>query len=201
MPRPFTETEREEIRAALIATARTHFGNRGYRKVNVAEIAREAGIGKGSVYLFFDSKASLFMAVAEVVEVEVREAYVRASAELSLPTARDRLKHLLSFHGQALNRDPFLQVALDPEETGGIFGETPPSVSEAHRRADVAFFEQLLASWKREGVEHTIDASLLTSAVRALFIVLLNRELIGSDRITQVFDVLADGVARTLTQE
>ncbi len=200
MPRPFTEGERDEIRERLISTARAHFGSRGYRKANVAEIARYSGIGKGSVYLFFESKAALFMAVAEVVETEVREAFLRESCEQGLRTARERVKHLLAFHVEALERDPFLKVALDPEETASLFREIPPTVAEAHQRADVEFFEELLATWSEEGAGHTIDARVLTAVLRALYVVLLHRELVGDDRIEQVLDLLGEGVASTLTR-
>lgn len=200
MPRPFTDAERKEIHARLIATARAHFGDRGYRKANVAEIARDAGIGKGSVYLFFDSKAALFMSVAEVVETEVREAFLRDARDRSLPTARERLEHLFAFHVRALDRDPFLHVALDPEETASLFREMPPAVAESHRQADVAFFEEILASWTEEGASHAIDARVLAEVLRALYVILLHRELIGSEDIEQLLDLCGEGVARTLTE-
>lgn len=200
MPRAFTEAERDEIRERLIAAARGHFGSRGYRKANVAEIARRSGIGKGSVYLFFESKAALFMAVADVVETEVRNAYLRESRKRRLRTARERLAHLLAFHVEALDRDPFLKVALDPEETASLFREMPLAVAQAHQGADVEFFEDLLETWSEEGAAHTIDPRVLTAVLRALYVVLLHRELVGDDSIERVLDLLGEGVASTLTR-
>lgn len=199
MPRPFTEPERHEIRERLVATARVHFGIRGYRKANVADIAKEAGIGKGSVYLFFESKAVLFMAVAERVEAEGRESYLRDARERHLPTARARLEHLLTFRVGAVDRDPFIKVVLDPEETASLVRDLPPEVATAHQKADVDFFERLLATWRDEGVEHTIDARMLTAVLRALYLVLLHRELVGHDPIEEVLDLLSSGVSTTLT--
>jgi AcrR family transcriptional regulator len=166
----------------------------------VAEIARRSGIGKGSVYLFFESKAALFMAVAEVVETEVRNAYLRESRKRRLRTARERLAHLLAFHVEALDRDPFLKVALDPEETASLFREMPLAVAQAHQGADVEFFEDLLETWSEEGAAHTIDPRVLTAVLRALYVVLLHRELVGDDSIERVLDLLGEGVASTLTR-
>jgi len=39
------------------------FGRFGFKKASVEDIARQAGVGKGSVYLHFESKEALFEAV------------------------------------------------------------------------------------------------------------------------------------------
>ena len=40
--------------------ATSHFVRFGYRKANIAEIAIDAGIGKGTVYLHFENKKRTF---------------------------------------------------------------------------------------------------------------------------------------------
>jgi AcrR family transcriptional regulator len=39
------------------------FGHFGFKKASIEDIARQAGVGKGSVYLHFESKEALFEAV------------------------------------------------------------------------------------------------------------------------------------------
>jgi AcrR family transcriptional regulator len=39
-----------------------HFAERGYEDVRIEEIAREAGVAKGAVFGYFESKAGLFLA-------------------------------------------------------------------------------------------------------------------------------------------
>ncbi len=51
------KTKREDI----LAAAAKIFGSRGFYLANMADIAEEAGIGKGTVYEYFDSKSSLFI--------------------------------------------------------------------------------------------------------------------------------------------
>lgn len=201
MPRPFSEAERTDIRNQLLEVARRHFTRFGYRKANVADIAREAGIGKGSFYLFFDSKATAFMAVAEIVEEEVRTAFLEESRERPDAGARDRVEHLLAFHAGALDREPFLRVALDPLEAASLFRELPQSTADAHQRRDAAFFEQLLIEWADDGISISADAATLMSVLRALYVIALHRETVGRDTIAEVLYLLSTGAARALTEQ
>ena len=54
-------TKRELIIHAAIKV----FGRTGLEKGKIADIAREAGIGKGTVYEYFRSKDELFQAIEE----------------------------------------------------------------------------------------------------------------------------------------
>ncbi len=51
------------VQKTLIKVATNHFIRFGYRRANIAEIARDAGIGKGTIYLHFKNKRELFSAV------------------------------------------------------------------------------------------------------------------------------------------
>lgn len=200
MPRPFTDDERADIRERLLRVARQHFSRFGYRKANVAEIAGEAGIGKGSFYLFFPSKAAAFMAVADEVESEIRTAFLQESRRRPDAGARARLEHLLAFHLAAIDQEPFLRVALDPSEAANLFRAVPPAAAEAHRQRDVAFFEELLAEWANEGEALAADPAVLMSSLRALYVVALHRDLVGGEAISDVLDLLAGGIARALAE-
>jgi AcrR family transcriptional regulator len=50
-------------RAEIVDAARTVFAQRGFARGIIDEIAREAGIAKGTVYLYFRSKNEIFKAV------------------------------------------------------------------------------------------------------------------------------------------
>ncbi|MEZ4448762.1 MAG: helix-turn-helix domain-containing protein [Nannocystaceae bacterium] len=49
-------------RRRLIDAAIERFVAQGYRKTNIDEIARDAGVAKGTVYLYFESKPALLLA-------------------------------------------------------------------------------------------------------------------------------------------
>lgn len=51
---------KEQKRADIIAAAAKVFRRHGFHKAKIEVIAKEAGIGKGTVYEYFDSKKDLF---------------------------------------------------------------------------------------------------------------------------------------------
>ena len=50
-----------EVQRKIIRVATRFFADVGYRRTNIADIAIESGIGKGSIYLHFKSKKDLFL--------------------------------------------------------------------------------------------------------------------------------------------
>ena len=52
-------------RAAILDAALPVFGRYGYRRTSMDDIAREAGIAKGTVYLSFASKEEVFQALSQ----------------------------------------------------------------------------------------------------------------------------------------
>ncbi len=67
-------------RQAIIAAARTLFAKQGYEETTIAEIARAAGVGVGTVYLYFNNKRQILVEVSVSVTVDLAE--VMESPEL-----------------------------------------------------------------------------------------------------------------------
>lgn len=53
-----------ERRAAILAAAQTCFWRSGIRRTAIEDVALEAGLAKGTIYLYFASKEELFAALA-----------------------------------------------------------------------------------------------------------------------------------------
>jgi len=72
---PRTSKQYEEIREEKIAlimdTALEHFANEGYHKTTINHIALHAGISKGLMYNYFDSKEALLKAIIDKSVAEV----------------------------------------------------------------------------------------------------------------------------------
>jgi len=86
--------DREERAGQIVAAAIEVFARRGFAAATIDEIAREAGLGKGTLYQYFDSKEELFFAAFRtVVDGMVAEARQRASAPY--PSAAARLRALV----------------------------------------------------------------------------------------------------------
>ncbi|MDH5681734.1 MAG: TetR/AcrR family transcriptional regulator [Spirochaetota bacterium] len=67
--------EKDQVRGRIISAAKKRFEHYGYHKTTVEEIADDAGIGKGTVYLHFRSKQDIFIELTiEYLENQVAEA-------------------------------------------------------------------------------------------------------------------------------
>lgn len=58
------EREKEQRKNAIIDAAEKLFFSRGFDNVSMEEIAKEVELGKGTLYLYFKNKDSLFFAVS-----------------------------------------------------------------------------------------------------------------------------------------
>lgn len=52
---------KERKRLHIVQSASALFVSQGYRKTNVEQVAREAGVAKGTVYLYFKNKAEILL--------------------------------------------------------------------------------------------------------------------------------------------
>jgi len=85
--RSLREARKELTREALLDAARAAFEENGYVTVTVDDIVRRAGAGRGTFYLYFDSKAAVFQAVLE--KLGIREQYQALLARLAAIEAPD----------------------------------------------------------------------------------------------------------------
>src|SRR5580704_1863219 len=78
---------------AIVLAGLQLFTRYGYRKTSVDEIARVAQVAKRTVYLHFENKAAVFLAILAYLGDQVRQRC--AAAERAAGTAVDRLTGLL----------------------------------------------------------------------------------------------------------
>ena len=116
-------------RAEIIEAARRIFARLGYSESNVEQIASEAGIGKGTVYLYFKSKEEVFAAVlATDLETLTNKAIEGMASKDTLEERlqvffdvrvdyirnyRDFLQIYLSEFGSRGSRSPLLAEVID----------------------------------------------------------------------------------------
>lgn len=82
MPKIYSEIEKKNIRIALRREASKCLGLYGVKKTSVDELVSRAGIPKGTFYLFYENKESLFLDVIENFSNEAEELYLEMLQEL-----------------------------------------------------------------------------------------------------------------------
>jgi len=173
------------------------FGTRGLHKATLEEVARAAGISKGTIYLYFPSKADLFSAMlrARVHDlmppfqaVEPGQADGRGRRQLSL-LARRLLRFFLSPAFLTMYRTVVGEAAAFPETASSLYRE---GVLPANRR---------LAELFRLGIERgefrSLDPLVAARAfVGMLQIFAISQGLLGGQRI---YPIPEARVLRTVT--
>jgi TetR/AcrR family fatty acid metabolism transcriptional regulator len=144
-------TARETKRNRIIRAAAAVFSQKGYTGALMAEVAVEAGVGKGTVYEYFSSKAELFLAVFDWLHQQISEAVLMA-ADRRGGSAADRMRARV---------EAVVKSALEVWDFYGLFmefwtasaGEQFRSRLGAWIKAAYAEHRRLVADLIREGVE------------------------------------------------
>ena len=82
---PIARRRRKDARPGeLMSAALQVFAERGFAATRLEEVARRAGVSKGTVYLYFESKEALFKAAVESAVIPALEAGEALAADHSL---------------------------------------------------------------------------------------------------------------------
>lgn len=130
-----TQSERRaQTTAALRRAARSHFGRRGFDDTSIDDIATAAGVTRGALYHYFDSKEQLFEAVFEEIEGELVEKVATESV-----AAIDSVGQLRA------GCDAFLDATADPRVSRIALVDAPAVLGWArYRELDEHYFLALV---------------------------------------------------------
>jgi AcrR family transcriptional regulator len=171
-PRP----ARADTARAILDAALGAFSRYGFRRASVDDVARAAGVAKGTVYLHFESKEALFRAVAARLADDILER-TAAARRTRAPAAR-RLEDVLAAKFLTLFdlvfSSPHAAEILDSGSrlSGDVF-----AAADRKYEAHVA---SVLAEGVRSG-EIALKRSGLSAAAAASLLVLMARGLDAPD--------------------
>jgi len=110
--RPPIADKREAILRAAIGV----FAHNGYFNSKVADIAREAGVADGTVYLYFKSKEEI---LHSIFDRSVEEAVAEARQQLEqISDPKEKLRRIALLHLERLGSDRDLAVVFQVELRG-----------------------------------------------------------------------------------
>ncbi|HUO70827.1 MAG TPA: TetR/AcrR family transcriptional regulator [Solirubrobacteraceae bacterium] len=161
-PRPRTKAEqREATTAALIASARALFAERGYAGVGTEEIVQHAGVTRGALYHHFKGgKEDLFRAVLVQVSAETARHVMAAGMSTDDP-----------WEALVLGSEAFLDAAMTAEVQRIMLVDGPSVLGwDVWRAADADYALGMIEG----ALQHAIDAGrLVPQPAKALAHVLL----------------------------
>lgn len=97
----------------IIQAAVRVFARKGYYNSRVSDIAREAGIAAGTIYLYFKTKDDLLVTLFREKMAEFVDALRKAIADE--PDAASKVRRLVALHFSLLEEDPDLAEVLQVE--------------------------------------------------------------------------------------
>src|ERR1044072_3321139 len=103
-------------REAILRAATSVFAHNGYFNSKVADIAREAGVADGTVYLYFKSKEEI---LHSIFDRSVEEALGAARKQIeSVSDPKEKLRQIALLHLEKLGADRDLAVVFQVELRG-----------------------------------------------------------------------------------
>jgi len=146
------EERKAQSRRRILESAREVFFRDGFMSANLDEVAEKAGVAKGTLYRYFDSKADLYVAVladnGKVFTERMREA---AGTSGSATERLDRLGRFYLDHW--LNHKDYFQIfwAIDNQ---AVIGTLPPTVVDEVSRLweeSLSILDEVLAAGVKSG--------------------------------------------------
>ena len=199
MPRAYNEQERERITRKLMDSGEERFVRFGLKKTTVDDLVQDAGIAKGSFYQFFDSKESLFFAIQEKIESELKENLIKRLDDLISDPAI-MIKEFFKTLVNVLEQHPFLKLITDPEIFELLIRNISPQQLMEHRRIDELFYKNLFRKWIRKGLMRNVNVDTLFGTITALVLLHQQRAILG-DQFKTVMGFLVDSVCCQLIPE
>jgi AcrR family transcriptional regulator len=162
---------------AILNAARTVFSRGGYASVSVDEVAAEAGIGKGTVYLYFKSKEDLYLAA---LARDIRKLAAEAREEMeNVSTFREKVEAFFRVRlAYCRAHEDFLRIYLS--EIGSMSANTPIS-KELRRlhRENMRYVASVVGNAVAHGEIRTVSAPALAAALFDISKGLVERRLLG----------------------
>jgi len=133
---PATAVSEGAKRRQIMDGARAVFLDQGFDAASMGEIARRAGVSKGTLYVYFDSKELLFEAiVAEQCQAQAEQVFSLDSNDHDVEAVLSRVGrdylHFLCQPGRLSPLRTVISIADRMPEIGKIFYETGPAVGIA----------------------------------------------------------------------
>jgi len=187
-------------RESILRAATSVFAHNGYFNSKVADIAREAGVADGTVYLYFKSKEDI---LHSIFDRSVEEALGAARKQIeSVSDPKEKLRQIARLHLERLGADRDLAVVFQVELRGST------KFMEEFSAAGFAEYLALIRATFEEGQRTGVFRSDLNANVVAKVLfgaldematnwILSKRRYKLAPMADQVLDIFLNGVKAT----
>lgn len=140
---------RKEARPAeLLDAALDVFFEKGFAAARLEDIAARAGVSKGTIYLYFNSKDDVFEALVRAIPLPNVEQLRALAADATIP-ADQMLRRMLTFMGGVLRDGRMTKFPRLVIGEGGRF----PKLAETYKREVISRGVAVISSIIERGIE------------------------------------------------
>ena len=192
--------KREDIRDLILDAVDVLLAKFGYRKMTMEDVARQVGIGKGTIYLHFPGKEELILShidrIADRIAAKLRE--IAGSSDTPDRRIRKMLVHRVLFR--------FDSVAQYSQNLSDLLSSVRTALlarREAHFEKEAAVIEDILREGARLGSLECPDprttSFVLIQSTNSLLPFSLSARELGrreevEDQVTRIADLLIKGL-------
>ncbi len=162
---------------AILDAARTVFSRKGYADTAVDDVAEEAGIAKGTLYLYFKSKECLYLSA---LASDIRKMSEQARREMErVEGLRDKLRAFLRVRLEfTKSHQHFLRIYL--AEYGSMFVKAPLSRETVQLlRENMRYMTRVVEQAIANGEINAVPAGAVAGAIFDVSRGLIERRLLG----------------------
>lgn len=195
-----TKSDNEERRQRILDVTADLIVHYGYDKTTVSDIAREAGISKGAIYLHFDSKETLFE------ELIIREMQTYAETWLDLLEADEAggtMGGLYKNSLYAMNSSPFMSALFRQDaQVFGNYLRKPGNLFQRFRQQQVKSERYVFVKLMQDAgaIRQDLDAQIIAHVMDILAYGLVGMgDVLPQDDIPPLEDVI-EGIAAIMDQ-
>ena len=172
MPKIYSEIEKKNIRIALRREASKCLGLYGVKKTSVDELVSRVGIPKGTFYLFYENKESLFLDVIENFSNEAEDLYLEMLQELDENHIVTSLTNVFMAIIMKFYKDGVYRL-LKEGEMDLVLRKTDKEKSKDYSAIRMDIFRKLFLYFS---IDDKDDIASFSDAFRAIVYILLHSE-------------------------
>jgi AcrR family transcriptional regulator len=160
-----------ERQRQILACAKRVFAQRGFHAANVSHICEAAGIGRGTLYLYFQNKRAVLTAILRETLDRVRALMERQSAEVTFAPP-EKITRTVAMEWTAKQLRELLEVAFEDEHTlrillreaVGLDVDVEKVLAEIDETL-IAIVERSLVATQKAGFARPLDARAVATMV------------------------------------
>jgi AcrR family transcriptional regulator len=161
------EAIREKSREKILAAALELFGNKGYDATSIESIAKKAGISKGLIYNYFESKKSILLAIFGDA-MKMGEDMIAGQINVKNPLLRKKAIIEMTFD-MISERPEYMKLLTVMALQPGVMAETKEFTKNAYKKSE-EWGQIITGKGKKEALIESLMIGALMDGITLNFI-------------------------------